>query len=245
MGLSSSRPQTSTRKRNSEVWQFYDIIEIPIKRTRIVCKKCKIDFSCQTSGGTGHLKKHADKHTTSQNDPTQAQISFSSSNIGTFVFNNKNARKKIAKFIVQVEQSFYLAENPAFIKVLLKGFNSNFKSISRTTMRKYRFIIYGEYKGNLISKISKGSFEISFIYDIWCSQNNSDCLCGTTHYIDNNWILQKRILSFIELEYQHTTSNIAGYIMHIINEYKIEKFIFSVTFYNASASNTTIEILKM
>ena len=72
------------------------------------------------------MKRHADKHTISQNDPTQAQISFSSSNIGTFVFNNINARKEITKFIVQVEQPFYLAENPAFIKMLLKGFNPNF-----------------------------------------------------------------------------------------------------------------------
>ena len=77
--------------------------------TRAVCKKCKKDFSCQTSGGTCHLKRHADKHTTSQNDPTQAQISFSSSNIGTFVFNNENVRKEIAKFIVQAKQPFYLA----------------------------------------------------------------------------------------------------------------------------------------
>ena len=112
-------------------------------------------------------------------------------------------------------------------------------------MRKYCLIIYDEYKQKLISEISKGSFKTSLTSDIWSSQNNSDYFCVTAHYIDNNWILQKRILSFIELEYQHTANNIAGYIMLTINEYKIEKFIFSVTFYNASASNTTIEILKM
>ena len=129
--------------------------------------------------------------------------------------------------------------------MLLKLFNPNFKSVSRTTMRKYCFIIHDEYKQNLISEISKGSFKISLTSDIWSSQNNSDYLCVTAHYIDNNWILQKRILSFIKLEYQHTTSNIAGYIMRTINEYKIENFIFSITFDNASANNSAIEILKM
>ena len=63
-------------------------------------------------GGTGNSKRHADKHTTSENDPTRTQISFSNLRIGTFVFNNENARKKITKFIVQVEQSFYLTEFP-------------------------------------------------------------------------------------------------------------------------------------
>ena len=71
-------------------------------------------------------------------------------------------------------------------------------------MRKYCYIIYDEYKEKLISEISKGSFKISLTSNIWSSQNNSNYLCVTVHYIDNNWILQKRILSFIELEYQHT-----------------------------------------
>ena len=123
-------------------------------------------FFLSNFGGTGHLKRHADKHTTSQNDPTQAQISFSSSNIGIFVFNNENARKEIAKFIVQVEQPLYLAENPAFIKMLLKSFNTNFKSVSMTTMRKYCLIIYDEYKQKLIFKISRDSFKISLTSDI-------------------------------------------------------------------------------
>ena len=112
--------------------------------------------------------------------------------------------------------------------MLLKSFNPNFKSVSRTTMRKYCLIIHDEYKQNLISEISKGSFKISLTSDIWSSQNNSDYLCVTAHYIDNNWTLQKRILSFIELEYQHTACNIAGCIMRTINEYKIENLYFQL-----------------
>ena len=46
--------------------------------------------------------------------------------------------------------------------MLLKGFNPNFKSVSKTTMRKYCLIIHDE----LISEISKGSFKISLTSDI-------------------------------------------------------------------------------
>ena len=73
------------------------------------------EFFLSNFGGMGHLKRHADKNTTSQNDHTQTQISFSNLSIGTFVFNNENVKKEIAKFIVQLERPFYLAENPAFI----------------------------------------------------------------------------------------------------------------------------------
>ena len=55
----------------------------------------------------------------------------------------------------------------------------------------------------------------------------------------------KTYFKFIELECQHAASNIAGYIMRTTNEYKIEKFIFSITFDNASANNTAIESLNM
>ena len=65
---------------------IYDIVEIPNKGTRTVRKIYKNDFSCQTSRETGHLKRHADKYTTSQNDHTQTQIIFSNSSIGTYVF---------------------------------------------------------------------------------------------------------------------------------------------------------------
>ena len=56
-------------------------------------------------------------------------------------------------------------------------------------MSKYCFIIHDEYKQKLISEISKGSFKISLTSDIWSSQNNSDYLCVTAHYINNNWTL--------------------------------------------------------
>ena len=68
-----------------------------------------------------------------ENDPTQTQISFSDLTLGTFVFNNENARKEIAKFIIQNEQPFYLAKNPMFIRMLPCGFNPNFKSVLRNT----------------------------------------------------------------------------------------------------------------
>ena len=44
MGPSSSRPQTSTRKRTSGVWQFYDIDEIPHRRLVRFVKHAKKIF---------------------------------------------------------------------------------------------------------------------------------------------------------------------------------------------------------
>ena len=56
----------------------------------------------------------------------------------------------------------------------------------------------------------------------------------------------KQTIYWLSLCYcKHTTNNIAGYVKRTIDEYKIEKFIFSITFDNASADNSAIEILIM
>ncbi|KAH7679060.1 Ribonuclease H-like protein [Dioscorea alata] len=128
--------------------------------------------------------------------------------------------------------------------MLLHGFNPNFKSVSRNTMRKYCLIIYGDYKQKLISKLSNSSLKISLTSDIWTSQFKTNYLCVTAHYIDSNWVLQKHILSFFELEHRHTASIIASYITRALNEYGILNSIFSISLDNASANNNAVDILK-
>lgn len=52
-------------------------------------------------------------------------------------------------------------------------------------------------------------------------------------------------MSFIEFEHRLTANIIVDYIMHNIKEYKIEKYIFSITLDNASSNNGAVKILKM
>ena len=112
-------------------------------------------------------------------------------------------------------------------------------------MRKCCFVIYDNYRQKLISESSNGSFKIALTSYIWTSRFKTYYDHVSVHYMDNNWILQKHILGFSELDHRHTTSIIASNITHTINEYNIEKSMFSITLDNASSNNNGVDILKM
>ena len=52
----------------------------------------------------------------------------------------------------------------------------------------------------------------------------------TAHYIDSDWILQKRILAFKVFDQAHTTDNIYMILKIIFEEYKIDNKIFAIWF---------------
>ena len=56
----------------------------------------------------------------------------------------------------------------------------------------------------------------------------------TAHYIDNEWVLQKCILTFKVFNQSHTADNIYRMLKTIFEEYKIDNKIFAIGFDNAS-----------
>jgi hypothetical protein len=43
------------------------------------------------------------------------------------------------------------------------------------------------------------SCRLSATMDLWTSRQNKSYMCITVHFIDDNWTIQKRIVSFIRL----------------------------------------------
>ena len=63
------------------------------------------------------------------------------------------------------------------------------------------------------------------------------------HYIDNEWVLQKRILIFRVFDQSHTADNINMMLKTVFEEYKIDNKIFTIGFDNAS--NNTVVITQL
>ena len=59
-----------------------------------------------------------------------------------------------------------------------------------------------------------------------------------------NWNMNKNIIAFRPLDYPHTSENIYNYIINVFKEYDITKKIMSITFDNASANTSAINIFK-
>ena len=64
------------------------------------------------------------------------------------------------------------------------------------------------------------------------------------HFVDDDWILQKRIIGFRCLDVKHIGQNIDDRITTVLFEWKLENRIIAFTLDNASANNCAIEIIR-
>ena len=66
----------------------------------------------------------------------------------------------------------------------------------------------------------------------------------TCHFVDSNWLLQKRILNFFNVLPLHSGVVIAGALRETFNGWGIMRKVFTITVDNASANGSAIEILR-
>jgi len=59
--------------------------------------------------------------------------------------------------------------------------------------------------------------------DMWTSNQNKGYMCVTVHWIDDEWIIQKRIIKFMHVEGCHTGLNMSGEFIACILRWFIEK----------------------
>ena len=69
-------------------------------------------------------------------------------------------------------------------------------------------------------------------------------LCITAHYINSEWMLNKRIISFKTINTPHSGKNIATLINDEIIDLGIRDKIFTITLDNASNNDAAIQRLK-
>ena len=78
---------------------------------------------------------------------------------------------------------------------------------------------------------------ISLTGDLWTSITTDGYLAITVHFIDKEWVLQKRVLDFSFVAPPHTGVAISEKVYSILEEWGLEKKIFSVRLENASSNN--------
>ena len=157
------------------------------------------------------------------------------------LFSQEGGRKAVARYIIKDEVPFRVVEKEG-LEDLLKYFQPKFKMPSRPTISTDCYIIYKEEKEALKDYFKRNNFRMCFTTDCWTSLQNKCFMCLTAHWIDDDWILQKRILNFCEIE-DHKGATIAKTLEDCIFNWGIDK-VFSITVDNASANDSALAILK-
>jgi hypothetical protein len=77
--------------------------------------------------------------------------------------------------------------------------------------------------------------------DMWTSNQNKSYMCTTAHWIDDNWSIQKRIISFVHVEGRHTGAKLSESFTELMVKWNIDKRMFSLTLDNAAANEVAVK----
>lgn len=85
---------------------------------------------------------------------------------------------------------------------------------------------------------------MSFTFDMWTSNQKLGYMTLTTHYIDEKFILKKKILNFKKASYPHTTYMISDAIWNCILEWELDDRVLTLAVDNASNNDGAITKLR-
>ncbi|KAL4615970.1 hypothetical protein ACB092_07G165400 [Castanea dentata] len=136
---------------------------------------------------------------------------------------------EVVEYFVRAEHSFTFVEKHDFTASTAK----------RDIMKSYKF-----YEEKLKSILHAHSGRFCLTSDLWTLRNKLGFLSLTIHYIDSNWNLNKRVISFKMLESPHTEYNIANFITKELQYWGITDKIFSITLDNVTNNDTAEMFLK-
>ena len=226
-------------KRKSGCWVHYQLSK---DGKKCKCRTCGKIFSADTKGGTGHLTRHTKKCGGPSSDPTQPKIS--QFHPQGFIYNYERDRDELGRMIVHAEQPFLFAENDAFNNYINRALQPKHKKMSRKTVRSAAMKTYLEYKLKLVNELANLPCRVSLTADAWDGGYGLHYLCVTCHWLDNEWMLQKRIIHFKMLEYPHTGLNISHHLMEAIDAYSLRDKIMSMNFDNATSMTYSANLVK-
>ncbi|CAO2189187.1 unnamed protein product, partial [Urochloa humidicola] len=112
---------------------------------------------------------------------------------------------------------------------------------SRVTIRKEIMEFYLEQRDKLYEYFKTVNCRFSATMDMWTSNQNKAYMCLTVHWIDDDWHIQKRIVSFMHVQGRHTGVKLSDAVTEQILRWYIEKKMFSLSLDNASTNEVAVK----
>ena len=212
------------------------------------CNYCSREFYCDPKkNGTSSLNAHMGKCTKfpSSVENTQTQLNLSrgldGGALSTWKFDNELARKAVALMIIMDEKSFKSVEREGF-RYLMGVVQPKFHLPSRKMVAKDVLVLYRSEKSKLKSVIKGTCQRVCLTTDTWTSNQRINYMCVTTHYVDYDWKVNKKIISFAQIT-SHKGEAISQTLDKVCRDWGIDKLL-TVTVDNASSNDVALVNLK-
>ncbi|KAK2653287.1 hypothetical protein Ddye_013143 [Dipteronia dyeriana] len=164
-----------------------------------------------------------------------------SSSIGLGIFNKEDARKALVGILIVDELPFRFVEKRGFRKFCRVGM-PRFDVPSRRTIVRDILQLYIDMKTSLMRQFKESKVRVCLTTNTWTSIQNINYMVVIAHFVDEQWYLQKRILSFTQIS-DHKGETIGKCIKKVLLDWGIDR-VFTITIDNASSNSTTILYVK-
>ncbi|GJZ01288.1 zinc finger BED domain-containing protein RICESLEEPER 2 [Tanacetum coccineum] len=208
---------SNPRKLRAECWKYFD-------------QKFEKDKD-------GKQKKLAFKKKISEND----EGGTNSGTLETWKYDEKVIKESLIKLIVLAELPFKFVEHPAFIK-FSSDMQPRFNMPSRFKIARDISKFYLEERKSLFNFLSKDSTTVHLTTDAWTSScKRMNFMVLTTHFIDDDWVMHKRIINFRPI-HSHRGVDIGRALLECITGWGI-KNVMTVTVDNIASNDKALEYL--
>lgn len=254
VGSSQKSTGSTGKKRKAMVvrskrWQGYERYKDPETGVQMAkCLTCSILLRAPSTAGTSvlvnHRKSCAKKHgvgSSNQKELVPMIGAAGERSLSMHKFDANAIRLALVKMIIMDELPFKFVLGMGF-KQFMAIACPRFVIPSRWTIQRDCYQLFLDESKRLKSFFRKSPVRICLTTDTWTSMQKINYMCVTAHYIDNEWKLNKKLLSFTPIS-THRGKDIGMAIEKILNDWNIQK-IFTVTVDNASSNDTAISYLK-
>ncbi|KAH7667126.1 Tam3-transposase (Ac family) protein [Dioscorea alata] len=156
-------------------------------------------------------------------------------------FDAELIRKKIAYMVIVDELPFKHVEGIGF-KEVMHAACPQFRMPSRWTVTRDCYELYLDERKKLKNLLRHNTSKICLTTDSWTSIQKINYMCLTAHFIDNDWNLNKKVLSFCPIS-SHKGVDIGQAIEKCLLEWGIDD-VFTITVDNASSNDTVVSYLR-
>lgn len=238
----------------SIVWNHFERLKGDPKDPHAKCKYCGVVYACHSKrNGTGTMKNHLENCKKypyqKKRDSTQMTLSFknkdkvgdNTSQLVCESYSLESCREALVEMVIVDELPFKFVEGKGFKKFIDRltcGSQPRFVVPSRFTVARDVLKLYVNEKSHLKHIFVNKKYRVSLTTDCWTSGQNINYMVLTSHFIDSDWRLHKKILSFCPIE-NHKGDTIGKTIEKNLKDWGIER-VMTLTVDNASSNDTAI-----
>ncbi|KAL5758800.1 hypothetical protein ACOSP7_021411 [Xanthoceras sorbifolium] len=237
--------------KKSDCWKSFDEYFSNDGKKRVRCKYCGVSYGfgsgASTTNMNTHMKTRCTKYQAIVVDENQKMlvkqktVDGYGNNLGLANFSAEECRRALAEMLVLDELPFRFVENQGFRRFCQVAC-PKFEIPSRRTIVRDLYKLYVDEKAKLKNYFSRSKERVCLTTDTWTSVQNINYMVITCHFIDYEWRLQKRILSFSQIV-DHSGDSIGRCIEEVLLEWGIDK-VFTITVDNATANATAMSYVR-